>query len=156
MAIFKKSVIKTTTRKRARRLFDAIGPPNSDMLGTLKNIIRLGEEFSFDGAKFGIPLDEFSGWQEFYYLLIWVGVYAELSYDNSIGEDEDMKLCQKIATEELLRWAESHGVVRFPEQTSAKKKIVVLCPRCSKKLRVPQTNTKIKVFCPKCNNSFIL
>ena len=38
--------------------------------------------------------------------------------------------------------------------TSAKKRLVISCEKCQKKLRVPKGGGKLKVTCPSCKHSF--
>jgi hypothetical protein len=109
MAFFKQAAIMSVTRKRARKLLDALGPPNADMLGTVKDWVRATESIAGFGDSFGLELDKFTDWMVLFYTIICMAVFSELKYDRTIGSDEDIEICKKYVIEEIAIWAQKHG-----------------------------------------------
>jgi hypothetical protein len=109
MALFKKAAVKRSTKKWAKQFLDAFGPPNSDMLGTVKDWIRLTESIAGFGDRFGLELDTYSDWMELFYHIIFLTVFSELKFYKTIGSGEDLNICRKYVVEEITIWAQKHG-----------------------------------------------
>jgi hypothetical protein len=109
MALFKKVAVKRSTKKWAKQLLDSFGPPNSDMLGTVKDWIRLTESFGGVGYSIVLKIDTYSDWTVLFYHMICLTVFSELKFFKTIGSHEDLKICHKYVVEEITIWAQKHG-----------------------------------------------
>jgi hypothetical protein len=109
MSLFKKTAVKRATKKWAKQLLDAFGPPNSDMLRFVKDWIRLTESIAGYGYSIVLKIDTYSDWTVLFYHIICLNVFSELKFFKTIGSDEDLKICQKYVVEEITIWAQKHG-----------------------------------------------
>lgn len=94
--LLKKSALKNVTKKRVRMLWiDLHKLINIKQNVDIKEAIKLWLEYS----SFPLKFDKSLNWEELFYQIIWITVCGELSYDTTIGNEEDIDLVYKVTFE---------------------------------------------------------
>ncbi len=92
----KKSALKNVTKKRVRMLWiDLHKLINIKQNVDIKEAIKLWLEYS----SFPLKFDKNLSWEELFYQIIVITVYDELSYDRTMGNEEDFNLVYKVTFE---------------------------------------------------------
>ena len=109
MGILKNTTLKAVAKKHIKLLTDymetyPVYDTNNevDLYQTVKNYLTTFEAAA--GDSLSIRVDAVPDWYNLFVAVVWQCVRVELSYDPTMGSDEDLELTEKVVSDELAKW----------------------------------------------------